>query len=499
MFATIDGFWNAAPAPPFGLYAQLHSAASIVQEDPCLRPLSNLWGFFDDPLVTNYACGGWPLQGAMPYGPDVSGLYMNNEIWSPWVANTGSGSQYRMTLLTYRDLPLDNLQFYVWAIRTRDITGCPTTWDNFNFVYYGGQKDWIRTTFEVGNFVPGGAVDVQASIGAVDQCGVWCGIYGTGACHSHAPVIDQVRLVRVDVQGPQWNVRHIDLWHDNFPEEGGVDPATSFARCDMAQDILPGTNGSILPGDSLAIEVTDPNGLAVDNTGGRPGTAVYVFVKVTDRFGNPKAGKAGLTIQSPDFDAYVGDPNTGLLRYPFVAGLAPAGWDAYRMDACYTSGGGLVTDRYCADLMDLGFGATGPHYNHTNENSAANVGIFTPGDVINYVLAAQNSLGQWSYLYRTFGGQGAITRTTSLATATAEPMEWSVLPDAGLLAGDAGDILYVDDADDRGGPAQLYFDWAFKYLNIEDRVDRFDVLGPSSNVGNSLSSRVKAYPEPDDR
>jgi hypothetical protein len=66
-----------------------------------------------------------------------------------------------------------------------------------------------------------------------------------------------------------------------------------------------------------------------------------------------------------------------------------------------------------------------------------------------------------------------------------------VLPDAGRLAGDLGDILYVDDADDRGGPAQLYFDWAFRLLGIENRVDRFDVLGPSSYVGNSLASRVK--------
>ncbi|UCH85350.1 MAG: T9SS type A sorting domain-containing protein, partial [Candidatus Latescibacterota bacterium] len=38
----------------------------------------------------------------------------------------------------------------------------------------------------------------------------------------------------------------------------------------------------------------------------------------------------------------------------------------------------------------------------------------------------------------------------------------------------------------------LYFDWAFKYLSIEDRVDRFDVLGPSSDVGNTLASRVKS-------
>ena len=69
----------------------------------------------------------------------------------------------------------------------------------------------------------------------------------------------------MDVQGPQWNVRHIDLWQDNFPEEGGVDPVTGYARCDMAQDILP-NNSPILPGDSLSIQVTDPDGLADDLT-----------------------------------------------------------------------------------------------------------------------------------------------------------------------------------------------------------------------------------------
>jgi hypothetical protein len=128
---------------------------------------------------------------------------------------------------------------------------------------------------------------------------------------------------------------------------------------------------------------------------------------------------------------------------------------------------------------------------HTMEDQVQNVGVFTPGDVINYFLGAKNTLGEWSYFHRTFGGQGALNTTTSLAEATSNAMEWSVLPDAGRQPGDLGDILFVDDADDRGGPAQTYFDWAFRYLGLEDRVDRFDVIGPSSAVGNSLASRVK--------
>ncbi|UCH84399.1 MAG: hypothetical protein JSW50_01545, partial [Candidatus Latescibacterota bacterium] len=477
-------------APPFGLYAQLHSAAAIVQEDPCVRPLSVLWGFFDDPMNTNYACGGWPIQGAMPYGPDENGMYMHNEVWSPWFPVTGAGSDYRLEFLVYRDLPLDNLQFYLYHVRAKDAGGCPTTWRDYNFVYYGGQKDWVRYQWEVGVFMPADAVDMRVAVGAVDMCGAWCGLYGSGACHSHAPAIDQVKVLRVNLQGPQWNVRRLELWQDNFPEEGGVGPE-DYARCDVANDILPGSNPDILPGDSLALEVTDPNGLADDNTGGRPGKAVYMFVRVTDRDGNPKSGKNGTAIQSPDNQAHANDTYAGLLRWPYVGTVTADGvtWDQYRMDYVYLPGGNLIPDRYCCDLMDLGSGSSGPHYNHPNENTAANVGIFTPGDVVNYFLGARNSIGLWSYWYWPYAlwVAGGV-RTTIIDEAARNAPEWSVLPDAGRLPGEDGDILFVDAAYNY---EQIYFDGAFEILGIKDRVDRYDVMAPTSFIGNYLPSRVK--------
>ncbi len=140
--------------------------------------------------------------------------------------------------------------------------------------------------------------------------------------------------------------------------------------------------------------------------------------------------------------------------------------------------------------MDLAAGPDGPPY-HPNENQPQNTGIFAPGDVVHYFFGAKNTLNQWSYWHRTFDGQGVGRRTGAIAEAMASPCEWSVLPDAGRQPGDLGDILYVDDADDRGGPAQLYFDMVFRFVGIEDRVDRYDVLGPSSTVGNSLAGRVK--------
>jgi hypothetical protein len=480
-----DGFWTAQAPGGFGLYAGLSRATNVVQEDPCLALASTLWGFFDDPAVTNYSCGGWPFQGAMPYGPDVDGLYAWNEIWSPWLPNVGSGTNYQLECRTYRDLPLDNLQFYIWEVRTRDALGCPGPWATDFFFNFGDSKDWFPDLFQIGAFVPPGSADIQVALGARDMCFFWCGIFGSGSCHSHAPLFDQVRFYRLDTAGPQWLVRDIELFQDNFPENGEI---VGTARCDMPSDILLGSNPNILPGDSLFVSASDPSGLATDPAVGGP--AVYLFVKVTDRFGSAIGGKSGLAIQSPDNMRFPGDPNAGTLRYPLVGPASappglPAGWSQYRMDHAYSAPGSAIPDFYCADLMDIANGL------HTMEDQVQNVGVFTPGDVINYFLGAKNTLGEWSYFHRTFGGQGALNTTTSLAEATSNAMEWSVLPDAGRQPGDLGDILFVDDADDRGGPAQTYFDWAFRYLGLEDRVDRFDVIGPSSAVGNSLASRVK--------
>jgi hypothetical protein len=499
------GSWKATARPGFGQYGALHSGAELVQEDPCKRVSSHVWGWFDDPAVTNYACGGWPLQGAMPYGPDENGMYLDNEIWSPWIPLTGSGNQYLLEYLVYRDLPLENLQFCDFAVRTRDTTtdGCPSLWGDYVWIYYGGGKDWFSMTFDpsttIGMF-PG--TDIQIAIEAVDMCPQWCGIYGTGSCHSHGPLVDQVKVTRVGIPGPKFEGRVDWMFQDTFPENGDVTP-TSYARCDIALETIGPSGKRICPGDSLWIACIDPLGLAADNTGGRPGKAVYLFVKVTDRFGNPVPGKSGLALQSPDNTAWSGDEHAGLLRYPYVPGVAPAGWSAYRFDDGYFPWGPVGEPQWhCVDLMDVS--AYLPVGWHPNENAAANVGIFSPGDVIHYFLGAKNAVGEWGYMSRRSNGQGLRFQTSKIADCIASPMEWSVLPDAGRNPGDAGDILFVDNADDGPGSAQLYFDWAFKYLGIEDRVDRYDVInstwGDASGDPNvmggvgaaqSLASRVK--------
>jgi hypothetical protein len=452
--ALTSGIWTAKVPAPYGLFADLYPGVTVTQEDPCFVVFSNLWGFFDNPANTAYTChvpNPLPLQGAMPFG--VGGIYMANEIWSPRIANVGAGVQYNMIFRTYRDLPLDNLQFYVFHLRPWN-SNCPGNWGDFNFVYYGGQLDWLNTNFNVSTIISASDEEIQMAVGAVDMCGVWCGVYGTGACHSHAPLIDDIHLYRVNVSGPQYVVRHLDLFQDNFAEDGTL---TGSARADAAQDIAPAASPTILPGDSATLTVT---GITTDAITG-VGPAVYAYVAVWPQ---GQVGKTGADIEAPETRAGLGK------RYPLVDTFVHDGvtWNCFRLDSAITTNGAAVADRFAIDLND---------------------GVFTPCDTVCYVFCAEDPLGNRNYFSRRLDGQGANFVTDNLWEALNSPMEFTMLPAGGWK--NDGDILYVDDSDDRGGPVQLFFDTAFDLLGIREKVDRYDVMGPSSVVANSLASRVK--------
>jgi hypothetical protein len=141
------------------------------------------------------------------------------------------------------------------------------------------------------------------------------------------------------------------------------------------------------------------------------------------------------------------------------------------MDTAFTAAGGLLEDKYCFDFNDA---------------------VFVPGDTILYFYGADASggAGDDSYFSRTLNGQGANLITQDINECYASPCEFEILPSGGYNRN--GDILYVDDTDDRGGPSQLFFDSSFDLMAMRHLVDRYDVLGPSSAVGNSLASRVTA-------
>ena len=169
---TSDGDWRVKPRQPFGDFSKLYSGTTMLQQDNCAFNFSSLWAWIDDPANSNYACAGFPEQGAWPRG-NANCDYLNNEIWSPPIPVTGSGDEFRLRFRVYRDNPLDNLQFYHWAVRSW-LNGCPGQWRRNNFVYYGGQKDWLETNFSIGPYVDPGASHIQISIGALDACGFWC-------------------------------------------------------------------------------------------------------------------------------------------------------------------------------------------------------------------------------------------------------------------------------------------------------------------------------------
>jgi hypothetical protein len=198
---TTDGAWRSNVRPAYGSFAALHPGISVLQEGLPANT-TNLWGFFDDPSSTNFACGGFPSQGAVPYHTNPTydapqGMYMWNEIWSPLIPATATADSFELSFSVYVDLPLDNLVFYTWHVRSWQ-SGCPGPWQDRNFVYPPSGEDaknWYTHTEDISDLLESNVSHIQIALGAVDMCQVWCGFYGTGECHSHAPLFDDVVVV----------------------------------------------------------------------------------------------------------------------------------------------------------------------------------------------------------------------------------------------------------------------------------------------------------------
>jgi hypothetical protein len=209
---TADGDWTASAYPAFGDYAGLFDGSTVVQEDSFVVNNTYLWGFFNGSPDT-YACGGHPGQAAVPFTDNSGSVfaedYINNEIWSPLidlsedVNGTPITSELGALILefdVYRDLPLDNLVFYTRSVRYF-VDGAPTVWTTSSFLHSPTSvPDWHRAIDDFTSSYVQGATHIQIAIGCADGCFFWCGILGSGSCHSHAPLIDNVRLLRATVE-----------------------------------------------------------------------------------------------------------------------------------------------------------------------------------------------------------------------------------------------------------------------------------------------------------
>ena len=477
--ATSSNDWQACNTPGFGNYLALFKKATGANyEDQCLDNLSCYWAAING-STEFYTCG-TPAQPAQRIVPhiNVRGEYISNEVWSPVMPfGASTGTDFRLRYTVYRDLPLDNLIFHVWHVRTIDNTSCPSAWADRNFVYYGDNKDWLINENLIGskvNVTTG--VSIQVAIGVIDMCPFWCGSIGTGACHSPAPYIDQVKVLRIDTVGPQWDVRDIDTFNDTFAQDGTI---TGTARID-GRDIKPTSSPTILDGDSTVVQFlvdpkfivgagTNANGLLNDATlstfVGRHKTKkqVYMWVQTwpIDNVDTP-GDKVGDDVSE--------GPGGTANRYAFAGTQMISGnlWTKIRMDYTYTGtatnpGDGVAPDPFVQNRFNV----------DVNDN------LYTPGDTINYFFSATSADGT-TYFSTLFGA------TTNINDVVANPMEVTVLPAGGFNRG--GDILYVDGADGFG--VQNYYDGAFLTLGLAHLIDRFDVRGPSSAVSNRLSNRV---------
>ena len=197
---TADGNWTAGVIAPYGDFAALFDGSTVLQEDSLVTNNTHLWAFYDG-STADYDCGGFPLQPAVPYGNGEQ--FIRNAVHSPWIAldqDENSNPVPDTGVLTlefdvYRDLARDALIFYEWHVRSL-VAGCPGLWRNDNLIYDSSSKEWLRHTRDITAMVNPAATHIQIAIGVFDGCGIWCGVLGSGDCHSHAPLFDNVALTR---------------------------------------------------------------------------------------------------------------------------------------------------------------------------------------------------------------------------------------------------------------------------------------------------------------
>ncbi len=211
---TADGDWAATVLPGYGTLAALYPGTSVLQEDPNHYEIGAVWGFFADPPppYPQVCPGQHAEQGVIPYG-NAQAQYLRNEIHSPVIAwnEDENGAPVPATATSalfeadvYRDNPLDDMIVYYWRVRSF-VDGCPQPWQDSQYVYYGGLKEWYRPRFDIAGLVDPAASHVQVALSVVDACGppfYWssCALAYV-KCHTHAPLFTNVRVVRVD-EGP---------------------------------------------------------------------------------------------------------------------------------------------------------------------------------------------------------------------------------------------------------------------------------------------------------
>ncbi len=338
--------WQASGRTGRGDFAALFSGGTLVQEDPAYTNLSCLWAFISGSTV-NYGCGGHAGQAAVPYVQDDTAIW--NDIRSPWIPFTGpSGYSTTLKFQVYRDLPMDNLVFYEWWVREfLFLASCPSEWRNNNFVYHSDRKDWYTQTVSLTPYIhtTTSSDQLQVSLRVVDLSPYWSGLYGTGACHSHAPLIDNVQILREF--GATFVARSLSLFQDRFPENGTT---TGTVRVDGVDS------------DFFSIQIVDPTAPIDYLIPGDPNSGPAVFCSVHNL-----PNKVGAIV-------------SGGQQWPVVS--TGQDWTVVQMST------GSAPHEYIVDLNDQ---------------------LYTPGDKVEYYISARNKDGVYSYWSAATGQASEVT------------------------------------------------------------------------------------------
>jgi hypothetical protein len=470
-------YWTASTPPGYGSFSGLYS--NLTEYDPCGdnfqtqivffvgsgQPSASYPGLFDTPFCTGPGGTEGPCQDEMVMSPVIQMDHYEPDC----KANPGSqstpipagslptlgGALLRFT--TYRDLPLANLVFYTWSVRSL-VAGCPGQWKDRNYVYYGPEQDYIFTTQDISDLV--GADPIQVNVGCTDMCQYWYLEVGNCVNHTPSPYLDNVRVYRYETIGPQWSSRDLDLLQDEFPGNSGGIGIEAWVRADAANDLNPGDDPVIRPGDSAVVTCTSLIGGGIQYDGeGYP--LMYAHVR---------AKYIGCASSCP---GHV-HPKAAYLYGPSLAGTYGrydsddgAQWTLIQLEEARVGEwpGTPAPDKYAFDLNDS---------------------LFTRGYMIEYYFSATDNNNNTSYYPRNAQTRANQTLGTGgvVYTGVSYIFEMTCLPLG------CSDILFVDDFHGRGtfwGTVEQYFNSAIlAALPSTEWPERYDVNNPSSLVSNGL-------------
>jgi len=142
----------------------------------------------------------------------------------------------------YRNLPLNSCFFYHTNFRTKNVGDANwSTWiDPTFFVYYGGNKDWIRQMITMTGAA--GKDSIQVELGLRDYSAEFCD--GVSSPANTYALFDNVAIGVIGQTAPSFITRDLDLFNDTFQ-------TTPFFRDDNFNTPL---------GDSTVVQISASRG-----------------------------------------------------------------------------------------------------------------------------------------------------------------------------------------------------------------------------------------------